>query len=543
MAEHSEMSDNGEKLPGNVTDFNLQPLQAFMNIARSKLLFWMGVTRYAFSFATPFWLALSHFGDMEMGRANRRFTLKDANDFIELLIFEMQLAARGTMASISALNEYHTKELRDILIAMGNSLSNSGSEGILGYSKRQLEIMDTLYSAYPRAIRDIGSEYGLHFDNGGYVKTAETDRFELYQVLPTDRLVRVRENGKPMIVIPPYVLGANILAFLPGEGRSYVHAFANQGIPTYIRVLKDIRETPAVQLMTGEDDATDTGYFGRLIAAKHGKPVTLNGYCQGGFTAVLDILSGRLDGVVDALITCAAPLDGSRSKSLVEYIDQLPFRFRELGYALKTYPNGNRVVDGKILSWVFKLKSIENEAPFLGFYRDLTMFDQGLGRPPKITKSAAAISHWLTYDITDIPLEITRMSFDSYTRPVLKDGTLPVKLFGKPLNFGGMTQKGIKWLICIAEKDDLVDRSAATAPLDFVDAEVAVFPKGHASMATFWSSPASNCSLEMSDTKECVVKDKPVRGKSRGPVRFHLDLDKAEKSSKPAAGARARRRP
>jgi hypothetical protein len=88
-----------------------------------------------------------------------------------------------------------------------------------------------------------------------------------------------------------------------------VHCFANQGIPTYVRILKDIETTPAVQTMTGEDDAFDTRYFCEKVMARHNRAVTLNGFCQGGFIAMLDILSGELDGLVDALITCVAPLD------------------------------------------------------------------------------------------------------------------------------------------------------------------------------------------------------------------------------------------
>jgi hypothetical protein len=32
---------------------------------------------------------------------------------------------------------------------------------------------------------------------------------------------------KPVIILPPFVLGANILAFLIGEKKSYPHSFAN----------------------------------------------------------------------------------------------------------------------------------------------------------------------------------------------------------------------------------------------------------------------------------------------------------------------------
>ena len=119
---------------------------------------------------------------------------------------------------------------------------------------KQARLMELVVHEYPQAIRGIEPEYGFHFDDGNYVKTAETDRFCLYQVLPWDKSVQVRKKGKPIVIIPPYVLGANILAFLPGEGKSFVHCFANQGIPTYIRIVKDIYTNPAVQDMTGEED-------------------------------------------------------------------------------------------------------------------------------------------------------------------------------------------------------------------------------------------------------------------------------------------------
>ena len=522
--ERTEKSGTGGKRTGNFLQLGSTIFETSANMFRSKFLFWMSVMRYASNFMNPLWLVLSNFSDMEMARFDP-FALRRANDLIDLLLFEMRLAARGTMAGISALNDYHTRELREVLSVAGNLLPDN----ILEYSERQLKIMDALYYAYPRAIRDIEPEYGLHPDTGGYVKTAETARFELYRALPNQADVRTRQAGKPMIIVPPYVLGANILAFLPGENRSYVHAFANQGIPTYIRVIKDIGKTPAVQSMTGEDDALDLRYFSEVVAAKHGQPVTLNGYCQGGFMAAIDIMSGQLAGLVDALITSVAPMDGSRGKSMVEYIEHLPLRFRNLGYAYKTLPNGARVVDGKILSWVFKLKSIENEAPFLSFYRDLMLFDRGGSKSPRISKVAAAISHWLTNDIADLPIEITRLSFDSWTKPVSKEGTLPVRLFGQPLNFRYMAEHGIKWLICVAEKDELVELPTALAPLDYIDAEVAVFPKGHASISTSWASPASECSIETVNVEQCDIRSKfrikSPTGKSRGPISFHLDLE------------------
>jgi hypothetical protein len=139
----------------------------------------------------------------------------------------------------------------------------------------------------------------------------------------------------------------------------------------------------------------------------------------------------------------------------------------------------------------------------------LKLFERSL----KINKTAAAINYWLLYDQTDLPLEVCKLSFDSYTIPLAKDGTLPVKLFGRTLNFKRIKEQGLKWLICVADKDDLVEKESALAPLDWVDAEVTVFPKGHVAIATSWSLPITECSLD-----RCFLD-------YRGPVRFQLDLE------------------
>ena len=534
--------------PQQLLTLNADLLETFLNTSRMRWFQLLGTMRYASCFVAPLWAFLSNAPDVKDNGSNGGSTWSRSLDFMELLLFEVELASKGAWADMSAMSHYYLREVSDVMAAIKNTLLHKRDDDLVRYSERQLRLMDMVVNVYPEAVREIESEFGFHFETSGYVKVSETDRFDLYQVLPTDKKTEVRDNGKPTLIIPPYVLGANILAFLPGENRSYVHAFANRGIPTYIRLVKDIDKNPAVQLMRGEDDVLDTRYFCEKLLERHGRPVTLNGYCQGGFMAALGIMSGEMDGLVDALITCVAPMDGSRSKGLIEYIEHLPHRFRNLGYAIKTMPNGNGVVDGKLMSWVFKLKSIEKESPLFTFYRDVGMFEAGAKKVPKVSKIAAAMTHWLTYDITNIPVEITRLSVSSYTKPVAGDGTLPIKLFGRSLNFKRFKEKGIKWLLCIAERDELVDEAAALAPLDYIDAEVTRFPKGHTSVAVTWAWPTSECALQMKYDKAPCATDN-----SRGPVRFQLDLEEAEspepaikgavaalkKASKP--GARARR--
>ncbi len=473
-----------------------------------------GISRYLSDFIEPSWVAMQSFVETESRKLFQADPLDTLNDYLALMNMNLQMAQRGLRSSLSSLMDFQLRQMKTACKAWNGDLTCQGEGEAEAFWAGQRALFNRIAHEYPDRIKSIGEKFGFHLEDERFERIAETERFALYRVLPYDRKISPRMDGKPVLIIPPYVLGANILCFLPGEDRSYVHAFANQGIPTYIRIVKAIDTSPAVQVMTGEDDCLDLRHFCRKLREIHERPVTLNGYCQGGFTATIAVLSGELDGFVDALITCVAPLDGSRSKSLVEYLSMLPKRFQDLRYAIKRLDNGNHVVDGKLMSWVYKLKSIEKEAPVFAFFRDLAMLERLAEDRSPVGDTALAINHWLAYDRTDLPVSVTRLSFESYHRPVERDGTLPVKLFGRDLNFHRIAEKGIKFLICYAEKDDLVDRPAVLAPLDYIAAEVTAFPKGHAAIATSWSHPATAYALH-----------KTFADKSRGPVRFQLDLE------------------
>ena len=467
----------------------------------------IGAMKYLFDFMDPFWTAAEAFGSLERTKNRETFPLQTAYDYAELMKFNSQIADKGMGGTFDAVKELCEREWLRI---------EGRREGIVEYWENLNRHLDVVVDKFPKQIRDIKSEFGFHFDNGGYRKFFETDRFLVYQVLPTVPGVEVDDRKKPVLIMHPYVLGPNILAFLPGEGKSYVHCFANQGIPTFMRILKDIHENPAVQLMTGEDDAEDTRDICMALLNRYGRKVTLNGFCQGGFIAVLDILSGVLDDCVDALITCVAPMDGTRSKAIIEYMEHLPPRFRDLRYAFKPAASGNPVVDGRVMSWVYKLKSMEKEFSWVTYFRDLNNLRTEHGEDPKISNTAAALLHWIFYDRSDLPVHITKLSFDSYTIPVEDDGTLPVQMFGRKLNFKGLKEKGIRWLLCCADEDDLVDREAALAPCDYINPEVTIFPKGHGAIATSWSLATSSCALHDTFTH---------KGKEYcGPVCFQMKL-------------------
>jgi hypothetical protein len=481
------------------------------------------LTRYTNAFTIPFLIASSNFQRVEYERFWCRMPHENLLAYLKLSTLNTELVGRALQGTYAAVDHFQQKEIKQLI----TSFLEGDPSAHVTFTRRLSRMIDRVAYDYPAAIDDIAEEFGFHFENQpASVKIDETQRFILYQVPPTDPRVSPRAGSKPILIIPPFVLGENILSFLPGEKRSYAHAFANKGVPTYVRILKDIRTHTAVQVMTPEDDAKDTARFCKNLMVRHGKPVTLNGYCQGGFSALCDVLSGRLDEIVDALITCVAPMDGTRSKDLALFLQNLPTAFKDLAYGSKKLANGNIVADGTLMGWIYKLKSIESEAPLLAMWRDMLLLSGTNGRKKQINKTAAALNHWLLYERSDLPMEITRMSFASYNTPIAKDGTLPVKLFNKPLNLKRIAAKGIAWLICYGRRDDLVDPDTALAPLDHVDAEVAAFPKGHVAIATSWSHPDSDYALHMQLPEQ----------NGRGPVRFQLDLD-AQLDAAPPTGA------
>ena len=490
------------------------------------------LSRYTNEFLIPYMLATNYFKVVEFRKVATTNIQETIQDYSGLGRFNLDLTNRAVLGAFNAFCEYYRLESGKTAEAVSDLLLSGNTENLETLLNRKSDLLELLAHRYPEAIQAIEPEYGFHFERDGSTKVAETDRFILYEVMPTDPKIRIRKTGKPILILPPYVLGANILSFLPGDGRSYTHSFANQGIPTYIRILKDIQTSEALQVMTGEDDARDTRLFCEAIRDRQSKPITLNGYCQGGYSALCNLLSGELDGLVDAFITCVAPMDGTRSEGLSGFLADLPRRFNDLEYGTKTLANGNTVADGKLMGWVYKLKSIEDESPIAAFYRDLMMFARQDGADFKISKTAAALNYWLNNERNDLPMEITRMSFTSYKTPISDDGTLPVALFGRKLNLHRLAEKKIPWLICYGLHDNLVEPSTALAPLDHIDAEVSAFPKGHVAIATSWSDPNSACALQTRFGEENY----------RGPVRFQLDLEEAMKETS-ASGKRAKKAP
>ena len=512
----SDAESTYSKITGSADAFS-EGLSILENLYSAGQAYLAGMSRYTTDFYIPYLLASQYFQRVELKRINEESPADTLEAYLHLLENNIELVNRSIKGTADMMSAYAQLAMPDFTEAVQQSIAELKFDKLVEYTKRQAGLMEMVTNSYPESIDAIGSEFGFHFERGEHLLFDETDRFLLYRIAPSVKQVKTRLDAKPILIIPPFVLGANILGFLPNEQRSYAHCFANQGFPTYIRILKNIDTSPALQTMTGEDDAKDTRRFCEAIFKAHSKPVTLNGYCQGGYSALCNLLTGELDGLVDAFITCVSPMDGTRSKGLARFLMRLPQRFNDLEYGTKILSNGNELADGKLMGWVYKIKSIEQEIPAAAFYRDLMMFARQKDGNYSVSKTAAALNYWLQKERYDLPLEITRMSFASYNVPIADDGTLPVRLFNKDLNLKRLQEKNIKWLICYGTHDDLVEKETALAPLDHIEAEVTPFPKGHVAIATSWSAPDSACALHTRFGEENY----------RGPVLFHMDMEAA----------------
>lgn len=433
----------------------------------------------------------------------------DMMQALEVLQHNQALMTKGVLSAQEKMMDYVFDQVEEGMQATFNTLFNVEGEKISGYVKREAEVMESVAN-FNEQINKIKDEFGFHFNTGNYKLVHETDTFKMYQVLPLKAGVKVRDDVKPMLLVPPYMLGVHILSFLPYENKSYAHSFANEGVPTYVRVVKDIMTDEKVQQTTPDSDCLQTVELCKKLMEIHGKKAVLNGTCQGGYICLMNLLSGKFDGIVDTLITNVAPIDGTYSDA----ISGMPQMHHD--FISTTLPSGKKVANGYLLSLGMRFVAIDRETPLVKVL-DQASLHKATDRNPG--KTPAALFRWLLKERVHLPLEIAKMSSCTFQEPIGADGTLPVALFGQPLNIKKLADLKVKWYQNYAIKDDLVTPPCATAGNRFLDGtdvvESVAFHGGHVAILT---SP--------------YAKKAPVNGtftdatgkKVRGPVKFMLDM-------------------
>ncbi len=431
-------------------------------------------------------------------------------DAQEILQHNQAMVGKAMIGASDKMADFTLDQMQEGLQALINTVYGTEGENLSGFMRREAEIMESV-ADFNDQIEKIKSEFGFQFNNTSEYKLfCETDTFLVYQVMPLKKGVKVRNDLKPVLMVPPYILGVHILSFLPYENKSYSHAFADEGIPTYVRVVKDIMDNEGVQNTTPEGDCDQTREICAKLTKKHGQKVTLNGTCQGGYICLMNILSEKLTEVCDALITNVAPIDGTLS----EAIRGVPTLHHD--FLTTTLPNGKKVANGYLLSLGMRLLAVDRETPLV------KILDQAsLHRATELNpgKTPAALFRWLLKERVHLPLAIATMSSHTFQEPINEDGTLPVKLYDKALNVKDLAKLKVPWYQDYAIKDDLVTPACATGANKYLEGsgllESVAFYGGHVAVLTSPHKKRSPVNGEIVDAN---------KNKVRGPVKFQLDI-------------------
>ena len=431
-----------------------------------------------------------------------------AMEALEVFEHNAALMRKGMSGAQEKLTDFVKDTTREGMEAFFNTLLSREGETIAGFAKREAEIMEAVAN-FNEQIEKIKDEFGFQFNTDDYELVHETDTFEMYRVKPIKKGVKIRDDVQPVLLVPPYMLGVHILSFLPYEGKSYAHSFANEGIPTYVRVVKDIMTNEKVQQTTPDGDCDQTRELCAKLKDIHGKKVTLNGTCQGGYICLMNILSGTLTDVCDSLITNVAPIDGTFS----EAISGMPQMHHD--FVTTTLPNGNKVANGYLLSLGMRFVAIDRETPLVKVLDQVSLHRATEMNPGK---TPAALFRWLLKERVHLPLGIANMSSCTFQEPIGPDGTLPVKLYDKPLNVKDLAKLNVPWYQNYAIKDDLVTPPCAMGANKHLEGtntiESVAFHGGHVAILTSPHSKRAPVNGEFKDATGAKV---------RGPVKFQLD--------------------
>jgi hypothetical protein len=173
-----------------------------------------GMSRYSNDFFIPYLLACQYFQGVEGGRLREESSANSFEAYLTLLQNNLELMDRSLKGTVQMMTTYAKLEIDGLTDALQQSCYELKHEKLARYTGRQAELLDMVTRVYPKTIDAIEPEFGFHFERGEHVLLDETDRFLLYRVAPSRKQVKTRSAAKPILIIPPFVLGANILGFL-----------------------------------------------------------------------------------------------------------------------------------------------------------------------------------------------------------------------------------------------------------------------------------------------------------------------------------------
>ena len=177
-------SNSGKDATDTSATADIKFFQITADLFRLYQTYWTGVLKHTNEFMLPYWIALNSFLTTEKEKIVRHYPIDTIKDYFELLQFNLQVAGKGFVSSFGMINDYHAEQSARAFDALLKTIGGQDGDEFANLVAREADLLEDIVYRYPQAIRDIQPEFGFHFEDGGYLKIAETERFMLYQVLP-----------------------------------------------------------------------------------------------------------------------------------------------------------------------------------------------------------------------------------------------------------------------------------------------------------------------------------------------------------------------
>lgn len=171
----------------------LAGINTFQEALAATQNFWAGFSKYAVDFMIPQMLSMQYVSDVEQQRVISQPWHENLEAYLKLNRFCNDLFLRAAKGSLDAVQNFQVQEL-ERLFGDKQTPENPADlaeawNALTTFVHRQARMADMVSNGLPRAIADVIPEYGFHFERDGQAKIAETDRFILYRVTPTDKTV------------------------------------------------------------------------------------------------------------------------------------------------------------------------------------------------------------------------------------------------------------------------------------------------------------------------------------------------------------------
>ena len=176
----------------DIVDPYQEGFSALGKLGYATQTFLSGLSRYTTDFFVPYLISTHYFQQAESDNLFKTSPLDNLESYLNLLDYNNELMGRGVSSALDAVNDYARQEMGAFLQAMYQSAFALNPHELNAFATRQAELMERVVHVYPQMIQDIEPEYGFHFERGVHERVAETDRFYLYRITPSDTTVTVR---------------------------------------------------------------------------------------------------------------------------------------------------------------------------------------------------------------------------------------------------------------------------------------------------------------------------------------------------------------